>query len=122
LLQAPLGPKAFAYLAVTQDSGSYLRIIVQNGQLYFQQKIAGQALAILAQTPYDLAVHKWWRIRHDAMQNQITFETSSTGSTWASSALVAAPVWINAAFVELQGGTVDPEPLSASKFSDFQLE
>jgi hypothetical protein len=34
----------------------------------------------------------------------------------------AAPVWTSSAPVEIQGGTTATEPLSSSKFSNFQLQ
>ena len=76
-----------------------------------QKKIGGAKTTMLT-TTFSSTSHAFWRIRHDAISNQIVFETapSSAGTPGAWTMLYAEPgnttaVPVNSVLFELKAGT-----------------
>lgn len=70
----------------------YVRLVLEGGVLYAQsiQLVGGAEPVFGAQEgattfgsePFNAALHKWWRVRHNAAQSLLYFETSTDGVTY----------------------------------------
>ncbi len=58
--------------------------------------------------PYNSALHRFWRFRHDAPQNAILFETSADNSAYVERYRKSLDKSVSALAVELSAGTATP--------------
>jgi hypothetical protein len=76
LVQAPAFATAGdAMLTLGRDASNYYRIYVEAGKLICQKNLGG-AKTILLNLPYDVASHRFLRIRHDGLTGNVIFETA----------------------------------------------
>ena len=54
---------------------NYYRIYVEGGTLFLQKRI-NAAKATLLSAPFNASNDRYWRIRHDAANNRVIFETA----------------------------------------------
>lgn len=103
---------ADAFMTLGRNVDNCYRIYFESGNLILQKKIGGAKTTMMTVT-FSSTNHAFWRIRHDAISNQIVFETaphagSGTPGTWTQ--LYAEP-WNTAAVplstisFELKAGT-----------------
>ena len=85
------------------DGNNWYRFVEVQGQLYFQDKIAGVKNS--ANVAYVPAQHRFWRFRHDSALDTINFETSGNGTTWISRRSVPRTISITSIKIELSAGT-----------------
>jgi len=102
-VQVPNGSSTLAIFALAIDSNNWYRITANSSTISFQQKINGSTSNVNA--TYNSTQHHYWRIRHDATNGQIVFETSADAATWTARRTVATQLAITALRVELSGGT-----------------
>jgi PKD repeat protein len=102
VVQATLN-SANTVFALGTDSNNWYRFVIEDGQLYFQQKINGVKSS--ASIAYDGLQQRHWRLRHDQGSDQIVFETSGDGTVWTARRSVARQLAITALRVELDAGT-----------------
>lgn len=67
--------------AVGQDSNNWYGFVKEGDKLYLQIKVAGKKHS--ENVVYDPAEHRYWRLRHEATENLMLWETSADGTTWA---------------------------------------
>jgi hypothetical protein len=93
--------------AIGVDSNNWYGFVVENGKLYFQSKINGRKDS--QSTPYDATEHSSWRLRHEAAENQILWETSADGKTWTVRRKASPQIPLSGLYVTLSAGTYVPE-------------
>jgi hypothetical protein len=107
--------------AVGVDSNNWLRFVTEDGNLYFQSKVAGNKTS--SNVVYNLAQHRFWRYRSNSATNQIFFETSGDGVTWATLRAVSRGFSITALRIELSAGTFGGVSTPGiAIFDNFRLE
>jgi hypothetical protein len=89
--------------AIGIDSQNWFRFVKERGQLYFQTKVGGVKTS--TNIAYDLVQQRFWRFRHDAVTDQVLFETSADGVAWITRRAVARGIPVAALRVELSAGT-----------------
>lgn len=105
---------------IGSDSNNGYLIIEEDGQLFFRTKIAG--VSNTTQIAYDSVQHRFWRFRHHTSTDQVTFETSSDGTSWTVRRTVTRQIAITALRVELDAGTYAAEwNMGSSIFDNLQL-
>jgi uncharacterized protein (TIGR03437 family) len=108
-------------LALVLDSNNFYRIVQEEGQIYFQDKVNGVKSG--SSIAYNPTQHRFWRIRHDPDAKTIVFETSSNGASWAANRTVQPGFALTALRVELASGTYSSVGTpSSSVFDNFKLE
>lgn len=111
VLQAPnTATEASVTLAVVAQTPGWARTAVSAGNIYFQSENMGVTSG--THVPYDPFAHKYVRIRHDAIADQIVWETSPDGAAWVEQRRVARPFALAAVRAEVEGGTyrVETDP------------
>jgi hypothetical protein len=111
VLQAPnTATEASVTLAVLAQTPGWARATVSAGNVYFQSENAGVSTSMFI--PYDPIAHKYLRIRHDAVADQVVWETSPDSATWTEQRRVARPFLLAAVRAEIEGGTyrVETDP------------
>ena len=106
--------------AVGTDSNNWYGFVVESGKLYLQSKIDGRKNS--QSITYDATEHQSWRIRHEASENQILWETSPDGTTWTIQRQIAPQIPLTALYVTLSAGTymTEAEP-GLAVFDNFKL-
>jgi len=103
------------------DPQNWFRFVARAGQLMFRSRAANVETS--AAVAYDPAPHRFWSFRHDRASDQVSFETSADGRTWARQRVVPRPFPLSAMTVELGAGTstsvVTP---GAALFDNFIFE
>lgn len=94
-----LATHAYAFLSAGPDPANQLAIVQLQGTLYFGARLGG-ADVIMAQAPYDPALHRWWRIREAG--GTVRWDTSPDGVAWTERA--SAPAAISVSIVRLGFG------------------
>jgi hypothetical protein len=89
--------------AIGTDSNNWYRFVIEDGQIYFQEKINGAKTS--TNITYDAVQHRFWRFRHDQAADQLVFETSADGTVWTTRRSVARQLTLTAVRVELGAGT-----------------
>jgi hypothetical protein len=130
LVQGPASStKADAMFTIGRDANNYYRIYVEEGLFICQARIGGTKRNLFTQ-PYDPAVHRYWRIRHDSFTGNILFETASDNPSLSGSWVAryferwdTASVPVGAVILEIKGGTWQPEPIGPGTviFDNFRL-
>jgi hypothetical protein len=106
--------------AIGTDSENWYGFVVEDGKLYLQSKINGKKTS--QNIPYDPASHRFWRLRHEASENEILWETSGDGNTWAILRKATPEIPFTAIYVTLGAGTYtsEAEP-GVAAFGNFRL-
>lgn len=119
VVQATSG-SANTIFTLTQDGSHWYRFVKEGDMLYFQYK-AGGAISSTS-VPYNPAQHRFWRLRHDATNNLMLWETSADEETWAIRRKVTPLVPITALYIALNAGTykAESDPGTAI-FDSFKL-
>jgi hypothetical protein len=112
LTQAPsANTAADAFFTIGLNVDNCYRMYVESGNLIVQSKLGGakQTLLTIAYNPVN---HAFWRIRHDAVTNQVLFEAAPANGdqpgTWVqlfSQAWNTSAVPLSSVMFELKGGT-----------------
>jgi hypothetical protein len=103
------------------DAANWFRFVVQAGQLLFQSRVGGaETSAALA---YDPAPHRWWSLRHDAADDEVSFETSADGRAWTRRRVVPRQFPLSAVTIELgAGSSASVGSPGVAAFDNFKLE
>ena len=113
---------------IGRDAHNYYRIYVEQGVFICQARIAGTKRNLFTAT-YNLAAHRYWRIRHEHSTGRVVFETASNNAgvpgTWT--VLVSEP-WNSSAvplagvLFELKAGTWQVETVAPGSvvFDNFR--
>ena len=119
-VQVP-GGSANALLSLTKDSQNFLLMGYESGFMFFDQTIAGHRDYALIN--YNAAQHRHWRIRHNAVNDTIVFETSPDGATWTAQRTTPRRLPMSSITVELSGGSYQPESnVGTVVFDNFAAE
>lgn len=78
-------------------------IAEEGGVLYFCDPIGGCSVSV----PYSSTTHRWWRIRHQASDDTIKFDTSSDNSLWTQRRSLTRNMTITAVKFQLSAGTYE---------------
>ena len=106
--------------AIGTDSSNWYRFVYEQGQLYFQQKVAGTKTS--TNVTFNAVLHHFWRFRHDPSTDSMVFETSPDGTSWTAQRTVVRAIPITALRFELDAGTGNPEASPGfAIFDDFQM-
>jgi hypothetical protein len=120
VIQAASGAADTAF-ALATDSNNWYRFIVEGGKLYFQAKVNGVKSS--SAITYNATTHKFWRLRHEAVNNTILWETSTDGTAWTLRNSVARQIPITALHVDIDSGTFQSVTTpGAAIFDNFKLE
>lgn len=106
--------------AVGSDSDNWYGFVVESGKLFMQSKVGGKKNSTSVQ--YSPAQHRFWRIRHEATDNQILWETSSDGQKWNIQRRMTPQINLSAFYVYLGAGTyvIESNP-GVAAFDNFRL-
>lgn len=106
--------------AIGTDSENWYGFVVEDGKLYLQSKINGRKVS--ENIPYDPAGHRFWRLRHEANDNEILWETSADGEVWTVLRKATPQIPLTALYITLGAGTytAETEP-GVAAFGDFKL-
>jgi hypothetical protein len=85
------------------DGANWFRFLAASGTLSFQTRVGGTDDS--TNIPADAAQQRFWRLRHERAGDQIVFETSPDGATWAVRRTVPRQFSIKSMTVELNAGT-----------------
>ena len=119
-VQVP-GGSANALLSLTKDSQNFLLMGYEGGVMFFDQTIAGHRDYTLIN--YNATQHRHWRIRHNAVNDTIVFETSPDGATWTAQRTTPRRLPMSSITVELSGGSWTPESnVGTVVFDNFAAE
>jgi hypothetical protein len=130
LVQGPASStKADAMFTIGRDPNNYYRIYVEEGVFICQSRIGGTKRNLFTE-PYNPAVHRYWRIRHDSFTGSVLFETASDNPSLSGSWVAryferwdTASVPIGTVILEMKAGTWQPEPIAPGTviFDNFRL-
>ena len=118
--------KADAMFTVGYDVDNYYRIYVSEGNLIGLKKIGGVKTTLFTLS-YDATNHRFLRIRHDAIMNNVVLETAPNSGmgpgSWTQrySETWNSAVPLSAILFEMKGGTWQPETNAPGKgiFDNF---
>jgi hypothetical protein len=118
--QLAAGGNANTQLYCEVDANNYYGFVTEAGTLYFKKRVAGVNSSTSA--TYNASTHLYWRIRHDASDDTIKWDTSTDGSSWTNRRSVARDLTITAMKVELCAGTYESTATpGVAYFDDFAL-
>src|SRR5207237_823917 len=89
--------------AIGTDSNNWYRFCVEDGQLYFQDKVGGVKSS--TNLTYNSTQHHYWRFRHNQTGDQMVFETSADNVNWIVQRTINRQLSITGLRVELDAGT-----------------
>ncbi len=102
------------------DYNNWYRIAFSAGSLVLEDQVNGVRATV--SVPYNNSLHRFWRIRHNAVADQIVFETSADRSTWTVQRQIARQLPIMAMRAELSAGTYQAVASpGVAIFDNFQL-
>jgi hypothetical protein len=106
--------------AVGQDSNNWYGFVEEGGKLYLQMKMAGKKNS--TNVDYDPAEHRFWRLRHEATDNLMLWETSPDGVKWTILRSTTPEIPLVSLYMYLGAGTylVEASPGSAI-FDNFKF-
>ena len=118
---------ADAMFTLGNNVDNYYRIYVEGGTLFLQKRINAAKSSLLS-APFNAVNDRYWRIRHDAANNRVIFETAPDNAgapgawTQRHSEPWSASVNLAAVQFELKGGTWQVEPNAPGKviFDNFK--
>ena len=130
LVQGPAAStKADAMFTIGRDANNYYRIYVEEGVFICQSRIGGPKRNLFT-APYDPALYRYWRIRHDSFNGNVIFETAGANPSLSGSWVAryferwdTAAVPVTAVILEIKAGTWQPEPIAPGTviFDNFRL-
>src|SRR6185436_4591866 len=108
-------------LSATEDSaGTKSDTTATTSFLFFQIKLNGVPSSF--NIPYDPVAHRFWRFRHDKLDDTVNFETSPDQASWTAHKKVPVEKGVSELTAELSAGTsstvTDP---SSAIFGNFLL-
>jgi hypothetical protein len=111
VLQSPHpSTEASLSFAVVAQTPGWARFAISAGKLFFQSERMGVTTS--ESIPHDGVGHRHLRLRHDAGNSQLVWETSPDGAAWVERRRIAAPFPVTALRAEIEAGTyrveVDP--------------
>jgi hypothetical protein len=114
------GGSADTIFAIGSDSNNWFGFVAEGGRLYLQSKAAGRKNS--TDVPFSLTRHRFWRLRHEAAENKILWETSGDGQTWVTLRSLTPQIPLTSLRVYLGAGTYQNEtnPGTAA-FDNFRL-
>lgn len=89
--------------AVGQDSNNWYGFVKEGDKLYLQMKVAGKKNS--ENVTFDPTEHRFWRLRHEATENLMLWETSADGTTWAILRSVQPEIPLTSLYVYVGAGT-----------------
>jgi hypothetical protein len=114
------GGSADTIFAVGADSDNWYGFVVEGGKLYLQSKVGGRKNSI--DIPYSATRHRFWRLRHEASENQMLWETSADGQTWETLRKLTPQIPLAGLHVYLGAGTYLSETNpGAAAFDNFRM-
>lgn len=120
-IAADIGTGTEAWLVVALDVDNYLRTWVAGGNIQTRSRVAASN-SNQDHGPFSFTTHTYWRIRHDALTDEIVWEYSANGSSWTELRRLARPFAITALTAYLSGGTgASMASPALVKFDDFSL-
>ncbi len=103
------------------NTGNYLLFDAGGPNLLFQDYTNGVASRVAI--PYSASQHRYWRIRHDAQTDTVTWETSADAVTWTVQRRIARPFPVTGLNVLLVAGKYTATtPASTAVFDNLRLE
>lgn len=103
------------------DANNWFRFLVEGGRLNFQLRAGGSESS--PGVAHDPVQQRFWRLRHDPRGDQVLFETSGDGATWAVRRTLTRPFAITSLFVELGAGTASSLATPGrAVFDNFRME
>jgi hypothetical protein len=109
------------YLAVRQDYLNGYLIDVNTTSIEFISRVGGAGPPL--RRPYDVLLHRFWRIEHGPATNEVTFWTSPDGASWFMQSQQTSGVPFTNLEIVLAAGTFwggDPAPTQA-QFDNFVM-
>jgi hypothetical protein len=106
-LATATGVQAYLRLQRDEPDRGGIRMMLENGGLYFQFEVDGEVTTV-GDVPWDAAAHRWWRIRGTEQGGQpaVVWETAPDGIAWVERAVRVAPgVRLDALHVLVGAGT-----------------
>jgi hypothetical protein len=114
------GGAADTIFATGIDSNNWYGFVFESGKLYLQVKIDGKKNS--TNIPYSPRQHRFWRLRHEATEDQILWETSADGQTWVIQRQAPSQIPLNACYVYLGAGTyLNETNPGVAVFDSFRL-
>lgn len=108
VLQQPApASEASISIAVVSQAPGWARFAISAGKLFFQSEMMGATTG--SSISFDPVQHKHLRFRHDALADQIVWETSPEGATWTERRRIARPFPVTTLRAEVEGGTYQAE-------------
>jgi hypothetical protein len=106
--------------AIGIDSNNWYGFVVESGKLFMQSKIGGKKNS--TDVPYSFSQHRFWRLRHEATDNQILWETSPDGEKWTIQRRLTPQIPLTEVFIYLGAGTyVSESNPGTAIFDNFKL-
>lgn len=91
------------YFFVSVDTGNFIQITYQIGNIYFDRIINGVRTS--PSLVFSAVNHKYWRLRHISGTDQLVWETSPDASTWTVQRTEANPFDMSAVYIGFGAGT-----------------
>jgi hypothetical protein len=106
--------------AVGSDSNNWYGFVIEGGKLYMQSKIGGKKNS--TDIPYSATQHRFWRLRHEATDNQILWETSPDGENWTVRRRLTPQLSLTDLYIYLGAGTyLNESNPGTAVFDNFRL-
>ncbi|HEX8456366.1 MAG TPA: hypothetical protein VF656_03510 [Pyrinomonadaceae bacterium] len=119
VLQTTAGT-ANTIFAVGIDSNNWYGFVIEGGKLYMQSKIGGKKNS--TDIPYNATQHRFWRLRHEAMDNEILWETSTDGENWTVQRRLTPQLSLTNLYIYLGAGTyLNESNPGTAVFDNFRL-
>jgi hypothetical protein len=110
---------SYVFFRLEIDGGHGVELLVSDGSLRARYEL-GYSTQTLHNTPFDVALHRWWKIREEG--GIIHWESSSDGIRWKELAQLAAPIDVTALEVILGSGLASSTPDSdATVYDNYNL-
>jgi len=104
--------------ALSIDSANWYRVIQEGASVYFQKNVNGTKTSVSVAWSTQTA---WWRIRHDASNDNIVWETSADGLNWTARRSELRELDVMGLNAELVAGTYGAVAApGAAIFANFQ--
>ena len=106
--------------AIGTDDDNWYGFVFEGGKLYLQAKISGKKNS--TSIAYSAVRHRFWRLRHEATLDQILWETSADGQSWAVVRSAPKQIDLSHCYIYLGAGTYlkETDP-GVAVFDSFRL-
>jgi hypothetical protein len=102
--------------AIGKDSNNWYGFVTESGKLFLQVKVGARKNS--TQVPYSKYKHKFWRLRHEATENLILWETSADGESWTILRKITPTLDLTEMHIYLGAGTYLKEVAPGSALFD----